>query len=97
MVYRSFDAITWKLLAAVNDRFIVDLLVPVDNDTALVVVDGKPVLLTAGGSHEVSLKIPEAGRVLAGKFTHGTGHVLVTPPQRLLQSTDGGRSWRTVG
>lgn len=95
-VWRSADGDHWRLLAHVRVATYVDDVVPVDDETVLVVTGDGGLLVTADAEKPVGLHLAQDETVLFGTFVnHDVGYLVLTP-QRMLRTTDGGLTWTQV-
>jgi photosystem II stability/assembly factor-like uncharacterized protein len=97
-VWRSPDGADWSVLAGVEHTSVLQDVVAVDDDTALVVTGEGTFLVTSTGQRRVRPTSDSRTSVLDGRFVDPShGYLLVEDPRRLLATEDGGLTWSQVG
>lgn len=97
VVWRSWDGVAWKPFVGVNHSSYVDDVIAIDDDSLFVVTGEGGILVSEKEQLQVRLPLDESDTSLQGEFVDADhGLLLVSSPQRLLVTDDGGRTWSLV-
>jgi photosystem II stability/assembly factor-like uncharacterized protein len=93
IVWRSPDGETWTPFAGVRHSSYLDDVFPVDDTTVFAVTGDGGLLVTADGQEQVDLPTGKDDSSLFGRFVTPERGYLLTSPQQLLGTEDGGHTW----
>ncbi|CAN5235005.1 hypothetical protein BH18ACT9_BH18ACT9_22740 [soil metagenome] len=94
---RSRDGLTWQTMAETPGSSCVEGIVPVDDETVLVVASGVCHLVTDTSRQRVDLDLAPGQLLLAGRFVSPDhGYLLTESPRELLGTENGGLSWSRI-